>query len=72
MQVRNWNDYQAFTFVTQTEQIARAAKKLSVAATTAGRRTRRLANQIDCTLFEQSREGQSLTEAVEKLLVSLR
>ncbi len=71
MQVSDWNDYQAFIVVAQTGQIARAAKKLHVDATTVGRRIRRLESQIGCTLFEQTREGQSLTEEGEKLLASI-
>lgn len=71
MQVCDWNDYQAFIVVAQTGQIARAAKKLAVDATTVGRRIRRLESQIGYTLFEQTREGQSLTEAGEKLLTSI-
>ena len=71
MQVSDWNDYQAFIVVAQTGQITRAAKKLHVDATTVGRRIRRLENQIGSTLFEQTREGQSLTEEGEKLLASI-
>lgn len=71
MQVRDWNDYQAFIVVAQTGQIARAAKKMGVDATTVGRRLRRLEAQIGSTLFEQTREGQALTEAGEKLLASI-
>ncbi len=71
MQVSDWNDYQAFIVVAQTGQIARAAKKLHVDATTIGRRVRRLESQIGYTLFEQTREGQSLTEEGEKLFASI-
>lgn len=71
MQVSDWNDYQAFIVVAQTGQIARAAKKLQVDATTVGRRIRRLESQVGCTLFEQTREGQSLTEEGEKLFASI-
>lgn len=71
MQVSDWNDYQAFIVVAQTGQIARAAKKLHVDATTVGRRIRRLETQVGCTLFEQTREGQSLTEEGEKLFASI-
>ena len=71
MQVSDWNDYQAFIVVAQTGQIARAAKKLHVDATTVGRRIRRLESQIGSTLFEQTREGQSLTEEGEKLFASI-
>jgi DNA-binding transcriptional LysR family regulator len=71
MQVSDWNDYQAFIVVAQTGQIARAAKKLHEDATTVGRRIRRLESQIGCTLFEQTREGQSLTEEGEKLFTAI-
>ena len=71
MQVRDWNDYQAFIVVAQTGQIMRAAKKMGVDATTVGRRLRRLEGQIGSTLFEQTRHGQALTEAGEKLLASI-
>lgn len=71
MQVSDWNDYQAFIVVAQTGQIARAAKKLHVDATTVGRRIRRLESQIGYTLFEQTREGQSLTEDGERLFASI-
>lgn len=68
MQVNDWNDYRAFIVVAQTGQIARAAKKMGVDATTVGRRIRRLEGQIGYTLFEQTREGQAITQAGEKLL----
>ncbi len=71
MQAHDWNDLQAFIVVAQAGQIARAAKKMGVDATTVGRRLRRLENQFGSTLFEQTREGQALTEAGEKLLASI-
>ncbi|WP_373474701.1 LysR family transcriptional regulator [Sphingorhabdus sp.] len=71
MQATDWNDYHVFIVVAQTGQIARAAKKLGVDATTIGRRLRRLEAQFGATLFEQTREGQALTEAGESLLASI-
>jgi DNA-binding transcriptional LysR family regulator len=71
MQVNDWNDYRAFIVVAQTGQIARAAKKMGVDATTVGRRIRRLESQIGYSLFELTREGQALTQAGEKLLNSI-
>jgi len=68
MQANDWNDYRAFIVVAQTGQIARAAKKMGVDATTVGRRIRRLESQIGYALFELTREGQALTQAGEKLL----
>jgi DNA-binding transcriptional LysR family regulator len=71
MQLIDWNDYQAFILVAQSGQISKAAKKMRVDATTVGRRIRRLETRLGTTLFEQTREGQSLTEAGEKLLNSI-
>lgn len=71
MQLIDWNDYQAFILVAQSGQISKAAKKMRVDATTVGRRIRRLEARIGTTLFEQTREGQALTEAGEKLLNSI-
>lgn len=68
MQLTDWNDYHAFILVAQTGQIARAAKKMGVDATTVSRRLRKLETQTGTRLFEQTREGQSLTDAGEKLL----
>lgn len=68
MQANDWNDYRAFIVVAQTGQIARAAKKMGVDATTVGRRIRRLESQIGYSLFELTREGQALTQTGEKLL----
>lgn len=69
MQADDWSDYQAFLAVARTGQLARAAKAMKVDATTVGRRIRRLEGRIGQTLFEQTREGQVLTEAGEAMLV---
>ena len=68
MQVRDWSDYQAFLAIARAGQLARAANALGVDATTMGRRLRRLEARLGATLFEQTREGQVLTEAGEALL----
>ena len=51
--------------------MARAARIAMVDATTMGRRLRRLENRLGTTLFEQTREGQILTEAGEALLATV-
>lgn len=64
----NWNDLQAFLAIAQAGQLAKAAAAMRVDATTMGRRLRRLESQLGATLFEQTRQGQVLTEAGEALL----
>lgn len=68
MQPMNWNDLQAFLAIAQSGQLAKAAAAMRVDATTMGRRLRRLELQLGATLFEQTRQGQVLTEAGEALL----
>jgi DNA-binding transcriptional LysR family regulator len=68
MQASDWNDYQAFLAIARAGQLARAGHALGVDATTMGRRLRRLEARLGATLFEQTREGQVLTEAGEALL----
>ena len=68
MQADDWSDFQAFLAVARTGQLARAAKTMHVDATTIGRRIRRLEARIGQTLFEQTREGQVLTEAGDAVL----
>ena len=67
MQVPDWNDYQAFLAIAHQGQIGRAARYMGVDATTIGRRLRKLEARLGQTLFEQTREGQVLTEAGEAL-----
>lgn len=64
----DWNDFQAFLAIARAGQLARAGTALGVDATTVGRRLRRLEEKLATTLFEQTREGQVLTEAGEALL----
>jgi len=68
MQNLNWNDVRVFLAVAQAGQIGRAASSLKVDPTTLGRRLRRLERHLEVTLFERTREGQTLTEAGEALL----
>ncbi|WP_132910377.1 LysR family transcriptional regulator [Sphingomonas sp. BK235] len=71
MQPIAWNDLQDFLAVARAGQIARAAVLLGVDATTVGRRLRRLESRLGRTLFEQTREGQVLTEAGEALFAQV-
>lgn len=68
MQAPDWNDYQAFLAVARDGQLSRAARHMGVDATTIGRRLRRLEARLGQILFEQTREGQVLTEAGEALI----
>ena len=68
MQPASWSDLQFFLSVARTGQLARAAQSLRVDATTVARRLRRLERDLGQTLFEQTREGQVLTEVGERLL----
>lgn len=71
MQGIDWSDYQAFLAIARAGQLARAAAAMQVDATTVGRRLRRLEARLGTTLFEQTREGQVLTEAGERLLAAV-
>jgi DNA-binding transcriptional LysR family regulator len=71
MQSIEWTDYQAFLAIARTGQIARAANLIKVDPTTIGRRLRRLEARLGLTLFEQSRDGQLLTEAGEAILIEV-
>lgn len=68
MQSLNWNDLQAFLAIAQAGRLTKAAGAMRVDATTMGRRLRRLESRLGATLFEQTRQGQVLTEAGEALL----
>ena len=67
----SWNDLQDFLAIARAGQIARAAVQVGVDATTIGRRLRRLEARLGRTLFEQTREGQVLTQAGEALLAQV-
>ena len=71
MQVTAWSDLQAFLAIARAGQLARAAHVLGLDATTMGRRLRRLEARLGASLFEQTREGQVLTEAGERLLAQV-
>jgi DNA-binding transcriptional LysR family regulator len=71
MQGMNWSDLQVFLAIARSGQMARAASALAMDPTTASRRLRRLEVQLGATLFEQTREGQVLTEAGEALLAKV-
>lgn len=66
-----WGDYQAFLAIARHGQLARAARAAGVDATTMGRRLRRLETRLGASLFEQTREGQQLTEAGDALLAAV-
>lgn len=68
MQTIDWSDLQVFLAVAKTGQLARAGAFLGVDGTTVARRIRRLERACGSGLFEQTREGQVLTEAGERLL----
>lgn len=63
-----WDDLQFFLEVARAGQLGRAASRLGVDPTTVGRRLRRLERALGQRLFEQTKEGQTLTEAGERLL----
>ncbi len=62
-----WDDLRFFLTVAREGKLALAGARLGVDATTVGRRLRRLETRLGQTLFEQTRTGQSLTEAGERL-----
>lgn len=71
MQDTDWSDYQAFLAIAHTGQLSRAGRAMGVDATTVGRRLRRLEERLGTTLFEQTRNGQVITEAGERLLAAV-
>lgn len=68
MQDLNWDDLRVFKAIADTGQIGKAAHWLHLDPTTLSRRLRRLESQMEAPLFERTREGQTLTEAGERLL----
>lgn len=68
MQLLSWSDLQFFLAVARAGHLSRAARTMQVDATTVARRLRRLERDIGQTLFEQTREGQVLTDVGERLL----
>lgn len=71
MQQIDWSDFQTFLAIARAGQLTKAGALMGVNATTMGRRLRRLERCVGATLFEQTREGQVLTEAGEQLLVKV-
>ena len=71
MQHADWNDLQTFLAIARAGQLARAGSAMGADASTMGRRLRRLEARLGVTLFEQTREGQVLTEAGEALLAKV-
>lgn len=71
MQAIEWTDLQTFLAVAQTGQMTRAGSILGINGTTITRRIRRLELRLGVNLFEQTREGQTLTEAGEHLLAQV-
>ncbi|MBS7669436.1 LysR family transcriptional regulator [Croceicoccus gelatinilyticus] len=65
----NWNDLQDFLAIARAGKLASAAEASGVDPTTMGRRLRRLERSLGQRLFEQTREGQVMTEAGEALMV---
>lgn len=68
MQVSDWSDLQVFLAIAQTGQLSKAGTMLGLDGATVGRRLRRLEARIGASLFEQTREGQLITDAGEALL----
>lgn len=64
-----WDDLRFFLAVAREGQLAKAGGRLGVDATTVGRRLRRLEGVLGQTLFELTKDGQSLTEAGDRLLL---
>lgn len=71
MQTLDWSDLQVFLAIARTGQLARAGAALGVNGTTTGRRLRRLEARVGAILLEQTRDGQMLTEAGERLLAQV-
>lgn len=71
MQGTDWSDLQVFLAIARAGQMGRAGAALGMDPTTTSRRLRRLEAALGETLFEQTREGQVLTEAGERLLAKV-
>ena len=64
----DWRDLQIFLTVAEKGQLTKAAAALGMNAKTIARRLRHVETAMGSTLFEQTREGQVLTEAGAALL----
>ena len=71
MQGMDWSDLQVCLAIASAGQMGRAGAALGMDATTTSRRLRRLEAALGETLFEQTREGQVLTDAGERLLAKV-
>lgn len=71
MQGTDWSDLQVFLAIARAGQMARAGTALGIDPTTTSRRLRRLEARLGAALFEQTREGQVMTEAGEALMVKV-
>lgn len=69
MQIEDWNDLRTFLAIARSGQINSAARMLQVDSTTVSRRLRRLERAFGQRLFEQTRNGQILTQVGEELLI---
>jgi DNA-binding transcriptional LysR family regulator len=67
----DWNDLRAFLAIARAGQLSKAGAAMGINGTTLGRRLRRLESALGCTLFEQTRAGQVLTDAGENLLIKV-
>jgi DNA-binding transcriptional LysR family regulator len=64
----DWNKLQAFIALARAGNLARAAQALDKDPTTVSRQVRALEREVDCTLFEHTRDGQLLTADGRRLL----
>jgi len=64
----DWGDLPYFLAVARHGQLAQAAQALHADATTVGRRIRRLERDLGVRLFEQTAQGQILTQSGRRLL----
>lgn len=63
----HWDDLRFFLALARHKNLASAAKRLGVDATTVGRRISRLENNLGSDLFDKEQSGHSLTLSGEKL-----
>lgn len=63
----HWDDLRFFLALARHKNLASAAKRLGVDATTVGRRLSRLENNLGSDLFDKEQSGHSLTLSGEKL-----
>jgi DNA-binding transcriptional LysR family regulator len=66
----DWSKLQIFIALARGGNLVRAGRALNMDATTVSRNIRALEHELDCTLFELTREGHLLTSAGRRLLVA--